>query len=281
MSTQGRPLLLPALPLLVACTGPKDEAPRACNGHAELCGRRLDEVALPATHNSMSSASDGWSLPNQGPGIPDQLADGVRGFLIDTHEEDGALMLCHEYCSLGSIPLDEALGFYADFLEANPDEVLVFILQDAITAEQTEGAFEDAGLADQAWTWDGGAMPTLGELIAADTRLVVSAEASGPPPDWYHHAWDLFWDTPYDFSAADEFNCDLNRGAITNPLFLVNHWLGPLPTEEAAAEVNATDVLGARVASCAAEAGRLPTLVAVDHYELGDLFDVVDGLNGV
>ncbi len=236
---------------------------------------------MPATHNSMSSADEGWMLPNQGPGLEEQLNDGVRGFLIDTHEEDGALMLCHEYCSMGSVPLDEALGIYADFLDAHPDEVLVFIIQDGITPEQTAGAFEAAGLADQAWTWDGGDVPTLSQLIDGGTRLVVSAESEGPPPDWYHHAWDLFWDTPYEFTSEADFSCDLNRGATTNPLFLVNHWLGPLPTEEAAAEVNTAAVLGGRATTCAEAAGRIPTLVAVDHYELGDLFAVVDSLNGV
>src|SRR5207253_5817456 len=32
-----------------------------CNGFAELCGRRLDEVAFAGAHNAMSAASDpGW-----------------------------------------------------------------------------------------------------------------------------------------------------------------------------------------------------------------------------
>lgn len=267
--------------LLLACGAAPKEAERACNGHAELCGRRLDQLALPATHNSMSSADDGWMVPNQGPDIPSQLEDGVRGFLFDTTEEEGELLLCHGYCSLGSVALEEALGWYADFLAANPDEVLVFVIQDAITAEQTAAAFEAAGLAEQAWSWDGGAMPTLGELIEADTRLIVSAEVAGPPPAWYHHAWELLWDTPYEFQSTDEFSCALNRGSAENPLFLLNHWLGPLPTEALAAEANAEAVLGARAAECAAEAGRPPTLVAVDHYQIGALFEVVDALNGL
>ncbi len=266
---------------LVACSPPKAETERACNGHAALCDRRLDEVALPATHNSMSNADDGWMLPNQGHDIADQLEDGVRGFLLDTVEEDGELLLCHGYCSLGSVPLADVLALYADFLDANPHEVLVFVIQDGITVDQTSDAFMQAGLVPRAWAWDGGTMPTLGELIDADERLIVSAESAGPPPDWYHHAWDLFWDTPYDFEAVDEFNCELNRGDVANPLFLLNHWLGPLPSDALAAEANAMDVLGARAERCAAAAGRVPTLVAVDHYEIGDLFAVVDALNGV
>ena len=61
-------------------------APAACNGYAELCAKRIDEIAFPATHNSMSAAQEpGWFLPNQRYGIARQLDDGIRGLLIDTH----------------------------------------------------------------------------------------------------------------------------------------------------------------------------------------------------
>jgi hypothetical protein len=58
----------------------------ACNGHPELCDRRLDQVVFATTHNSMSSADiPDWMFPNQERGIRGQLEDGVRGFLIDIH----------------------------------------------------------------------------------------------------------------------------------------------------------------------------------------------------
>lgn len=57
-----------------------------CNGSAALCDLRLDEVAIPGTHNSMSAADEpGWLFAGQGKGIPGQLDDGIRGLLIDTH----------------------------------------------------------------------------------------------------------------------------------------------------------------------------------------------------
>jgi hypothetical protein len=58
----------------------------ACNGHPELCDRRLDQVAFAATHNSMAAADvPDWMFPNQEKGIRAQLEDGVRGFLVDIH----------------------------------------------------------------------------------------------------------------------------------------------------------------------------------------------------
>lgn len=59
-----------------------------CNGHAELCDRPLDEVALPATHNSMSVPLRGWFASLQERPIGAQLEDGIRGLLFDTHYAD-------------------------------------------------------------------------------------------------------------------------------------------------------------------------------------------------
>jgi hypothetical protein len=60
----------------------------ACNGAAALCDRPLDAVVLPATHNSMSAPLPGWFASQQDSGIADQLKDGIRGLLIDTHYAD-------------------------------------------------------------------------------------------------------------------------------------------------------------------------------------------------
>src|SRR6476620_11625596 len=60
----------------------------ACNGHAALCGKRLDQVVLPATHNAMSAPLKGWFSAEQDRSIGGQLEDGIRGLLWDTHYAD-------------------------------------------------------------------------------------------------------------------------------------------------------------------------------------------------
>ncbi len=61
-------------------------AASSCNGAAALCGRRLDEVVFPGTHNSFAaSAEPGWYFANQTYGISRQLDDGIRALLIDVH----------------------------------------------------------------------------------------------------------------------------------------------------------------------------------------------------
>jgi hypothetical protein len=72
----GRPHALPPVP----------RESNACNGAAELCARRLDQVVFPSTHNSMSGADrPDWLFAQQERGIPAQLEDGIRGLLFDVH----------------------------------------------------------------------------------------------------------------------------------------------------------------------------------------------------
>ena len=57
----------------------------ACNGHVLLCDRPFNNVVFAATHNSISSAEDGFLLANHSRGIIPQLDSGYRGLLIDLH----------------------------------------------------------------------------------------------------------------------------------------------------------------------------------------------------
>jgi hypothetical protein len=257
-----------------------------CNGHAALCERRYDEVVYPTTHNSYSARDAGFSSlnANQRRTVAAQLADGVRALMLDVTIDGGETALCHGPCALGKTPHIEVLADIAQFLADNPREVVTILYEDSASVAEVAADYAALGLEDRVFVYEGGPLPTLAEMIAADTRLVVTAEQGGPPPAWYHHLWDLAWDTPYSYKSPDEFSCAPNRGDPQNPLFLVNHWVNSaldLPSEPDAAKVNAFAVLHARAVECMQVAGDLPNFVAVDFYEQGDLFAVVDALNGV
>jgi hypothetical protein len=257
------------------------EAPLRCNGHEALCDRRLNEVVFPATHNAMSNADDGWLAPNQTHGMKRQLEDGIRAMLFDTHGWRGGSYLCHQICELGNRPLVDGLRDIADFLRTHPNEVVVLIIEDAVSAADTEAAFKTSGLVDFVYV-RAGAWPTLRQMIASNQRLVVTAENGRPPPPWYHHVWDLAWDTPYTFKSTAEFSCAQNRGSRASDLFLLNHWVeNPLPAEFLSAMANTRDVLLGRARQCQRESGKLPNFVAVNHYSVGSLFEVVRELNGL
>jgi hypothetical protein len=78
-----------ALTLLNGCgtqTPSEPAAGTSCNGAAALCGRRLDEVVFPGTHNSFAASDEpGWHFANQRYGIARQLDDGIRALLLDVH----------------------------------------------------------------------------------------------------------------------------------------------------------------------------------------------------
>jgi hypothetical protein len=264
-------------------SGPEDAGGLRCNGHPALCARRFDQVVFPTAHNAMSNADDGWLIANQTHNMRRQLGDGIRAMLIDTYRANGRELLCHTNCAFGSRALGDALDDIADFLEENPREVLALLIEDYLPAADTERAFVAAGLTDKVYRHDPGSLwPTLGEMIADGRRLVVTAQNGRPPPAWYHHMWDLVWDTPYAFRSEAEFSCRLNRGAADNALFLLNHWIeNPVPDPRLSAIANARETLLGRARRCQSESGQLPNFVAVNHYSSGALFEVVRTLNGL
>lgn len=294
---------------------------RTCNGAAELCDRAYDDVAYAATHNSMSSPNVVPVWPEHDSHLRAQLDAGVRALLIDTkywEPVDGAAaltgqldpstlpipravadtvlrlagdaangrpgtFLCHNSCMFGAQPLVEGLADVREFLDDNPDEVVTLIIQDEISVVDTEAAFEEAGLMPDLYHHDhDGDWPTLGELIDRGERLVVFAENAGPPPDWYANAFEAMQETPFLVLERDRFTCDQARGDPDATLFQLNHWVSRVaPNPADAAVVNAYDFLLARARECQAERGLLPNFVAVDFYSIGDLFAVVDTLNGL
>lgn len=309
-------VLLVVFPLLLhSFITPVRAASLPCNGHVELCDRAVNEVVFATSHNSMSISEYGWLWSEHDGTLTQQLDDGVRALLIDSHYWDTAqkiadafsqltpemravaeqalekvgredrpgTYLCHNACVLGASTLVQGLTEITDFLAANPREVIFIVIQDEISPADTEAAVKEAGLDKYLYTHkDGEAWPTLRQMIDANTRLVVMAEKNGPPPDWYQNVWTNTMETPYTFINYDDFSCRPNRGDTGKPFFLMNHWIQRgAPNRVDSEVVNSYDFLLARAEQCAQERGKMPNFVAVNFYRNGDLFDVVDTLNGV
>ena len=204
------------------------------------------------------------------------------------------MYLCHTFCELGSTPLADVLDDVRDFLVTHPDDVLVVINQDYVTPADFVGAVDRAGLAGYALVppAEGARWPTLRQMIDSDRRLLVLAENRAGAAPWYQPVYArLVQETPFSFSrpaqltdpAGLDASCRANRGPADAPLLLVNHWINtdPLPRPGNAAIVNAYTPLLARARACERVRHRPVNLLAVDFYERGDLFKVVDTLNGV
>jgi hypothetical protein len=193
--------------------------------------------------------------------------------------------LCHFLCELGATPFVPALVGVRQWLERHPHEVIVLILEDDISPEDTAAAFSESGLLGLVYTHRQGApWPTLRQMVATSQRVVVMAENNnghGRYP-WYNDAFSITQETPYDAPSRAGFTCVANRGGTGLPFFLLNHWVATEPSSVKDAEhVNARGVLLARAERCQHERGHLPNFIAVNFYDRGDLLTVVDALNRV
>lgn len=256
----------------------------ACNGATELCARRFDQVVYPTTHNAYSTVAEGFGAPNQMRSLTQQLRDGVRGVMLDVHDERGRPMLCHGTCLVGKRLLAEGLCDLRRFLDENPREVLTIIFESYVSAAAVEGAFRSAGLLDTVYAHPMGTpWPTLETMISTGKRLVVFTDREGGRLPWYHDVWDFAWETPFAATTPAELDtCRANRGTRGNPLFIFNHFLtAPLASPELARMVNFNPFLVNRARRCQQETNAVPNFVTIDYYELGDLFAAVRTLNGL
>ncbi len=175
--------------------------------------------------------------------------------------------LCHVYCEYGATKFTTALGYTRQFLNDNPDNVIIWFIGDYVSKADTEKALREAKVFDRVWDYVPTApMPTLGEMIDAQKNIVMISEFSGAPPAWNIQGYGVFQDTPFTFRKDSELyapgapqytgtasvegpvpatvtgadgteqwtknwtglpSCAPNRGTPSSPLFQINHWITP------------------------------------------------------
>ena len=232
----------------------------------------------------MTNEADEWFAPNHLLSLEDQLARGVRGFMLDTHTYQGDTYLCHGSCELGKITLYDALIKFKDFLEINPNEVLVFILEAYVDGATTMAVFDEVDLGDRVYAHDGETTwPTLETLITTEQNILVFADnTDGDSPSTYMPIWQHMFETDWNNESLDDFNCDMNRGEANNAFFILNHFLtDPVASEELAAEANTETLLLERIEACELAHNKRPNFLAVDFVSVGDVFAVADTLNNL
>ena len=130
-------------------------------------------------------------------------------------------------------------------------------------------------------------------MIAKRHQVVMLADRnSSGDPKWYRPTYKgIMQETPYTFNPPSKLtdpanwpeSCQPNRGGTDGSLFLMNHWspstAPPEPDLEQSAQVNALDVILGRAAKCAEIRGRIPTLIAVDQFQVGGVIEAVRQLN--
>ncbi|MFG3137546.1 hypothetical protein ACGFZA_15195 [Streptomyces sp. NPDC048211] len=289
---------------------------RACQGSTRLCELRYDEAAYVTSHNANSTTYDRFIGPLQDPAITAQLNAGARALQIDTYHWETSqeitqrldtpdfspeqrrliasavdrlnppregLWLCHAVCRAGAIELVPALTALGAWMRENPGEVVTLIVQDAISGEETEQAFRQAGLDDLLHTPDPDprkAWPTLGEMVDSGRRLVVFAEEADGPAPWYRNFYRYGMETPFAFRSPAAMSCVPHRGDTGKRLFLLNHFITVAGGSRLdAGKVNARDYVLDRAHRCERERGSPVNFVAVDYTTIGDVRGAVAALN--
>jgi hypothetical protein len=192
------------------------------------------------------------------------------------------LWLCHTVCELGAENMVETLAGIRTFLEANRGEVVILFVEDYVAPAAIAGAFERAGLDRYVATLDRDEpLPTLGELVRADRRVIVLAEndADGTVP-WYLDGFSFVQDTPLGATKPGQLSCDLERGDTDSPLLMLNHWADVFPPQRSAnRSFQPERFILQHVHECERERGLPVSLIAVDHYDQGDLIEATAVLN--
>jgi hypothetical protein len=294
--------------------------PDGCNGHVELCDRRLDEVTLATSHNAMSSTATGFLLPNHLTTIRAQLDQGVRGLMIDTWYgrrapdgsvrtsfapadadtldeaaraaaeaararqttglDDERVFLCHSFCEIGALDAVEELRAVREWLDDHPREVLVFVVQDATEPDDTAAMFEQAGFEDLVLT------QRLGDPFPTLGEMIDSGRRVFVMVE--ADGTGVEWLHPaFEFGQETPFDFATPEGFSCIPNRGTQ--AGPLfvvnhfitLARPSNRTVNEYDLLLERAEQCRDERDLHPNLLAVDFVSEGDVMAVVDELNGV
>ncbi|MFI1167504.1 RICIN domain-containing protein [Streptomyces sp. NPDC020801] len=278
--------------------------------------RTLDQVTFLTAHNAYANGVDGGFappfvnlVPNQRRGIDQQLADGVRGFMLDIHQTPDGAILCHDSCTLVSSPvaLWVDLQRMVNFLRAHPDQFVTVFLEDYVDP----GVLRDeiarvGGLSDVLYRPDRTGVrlsgwPKMADLIAANHRLLIftdhsrsSDEAAGLTRDsfgvMYQREWTVenYWSMGSGLGSSDWSCYSRWYGADTNiplthtepgfrPLFVMNHFRDF--TIAGTAQTDNTKLADRARRFCQPAARKKPNFLAVDRYDLGNPADAVGSLN--
>jgi hypothetical protein len=242
-------------------------SPRGVSTDFESEGRDRNKVANALPPDTLAAAERLVGRIGLGAGQEDLTSD---------------VWLCHTVCELGAIRMSESLEDIGRFLDENPGEVVVIFIEPYVDPAELERVFVEAGLREQLAELDPDLpLPTLGEMVEADRRVLVLTEKDADPAHpWYHDGFGLVQDTPLGAQTVAELSCELFRGGKDSPLLMLNHWADLFPPRAGANVpfLQKEEILD-RAEKCERERGRPVNLIAVDHYDQGDLTGAVDELN--
>jgi hypothetical protein len=211
------------------------------------------------------------------------VAEGIRAGL-NYRGGAPAVYLCHGYCEIGASPAIEQFEVIRDFLVDHPGEVLLISVEDGTSPRAFARAVEQSGLLPLVWQGSFDPLPTLGAMVSSDHRVLFMVEENPGDVPWLHAQFELTQETRYDFRDTAQLlgsgGCARNRGPSTAPLFLLNMFVDSFPPTTKAPEVlNQTNTIVEHARACSRVRHRVPNLIAVDQWQLGNVVSAARELN--
>ncbi|WP_420856567.1 RICIN domain-containing protein [Streptomyces mangrovisoli] len=276
----------------------------ATTGMPSADTRTLDQVTFLTAHNAFANGADGnfasfpvSLFPNQDRGISSQLADGVRGFMLDDYTVSNQAVLCHNSCDGVSspVPLATDLQRIVDFLKAHPGQFATVFLEDYASSDVLKSSLasvsglndvlyrpDQEGVAAKGW-------PTMADLSARGKQLLIFSDrtrASDTASGWatrdtfgvmYQREWTVenYWSMgaglgDSDWSCYSRWGTDrplTTDSAAFHPLFVMNQFRD-YPIGSTIATDNGK-LLNRAQNFCTPAARKKPNYLAVDRYETG------------
>ena len=166
--------------------------------------------------------------------------------------------------------------------DENPGEVVILFIEPYVPPSAIADVFHQAGVDHYLATLEHGApLPTLGELVRTNKRLVVFTEqdADGTPP-WYLDGFSFIQDTPLGIDKAADAQLRAESGQRRQPAADDQQLGRRLPAApEANKDFQREQFILRRAHRCARQRGLPVNMIADDFYDQGDLVDAVAKLN--
>ncbi|KQX52231.1 MULTISPECIES: FG-GAP-like repeat-containing protein [unclassified Streptomyces] len=278
----------------------------------------FDDMTFMTAHNAFYNSADvggiGTSLPpNQWMPIRDQLAQGVRGLMLDAHQYNGRVRMCHGPCALDSRPMSDVFTDIADFLKApgNEKEIVTVFTEDYVDdiADLRDEVGDDlapggqlAGMlfnpSDPRWDVANKGWPKVSQLVDAGNRLLLFSDSWNKedlfPSDTdinvgfaYQHNWtaENYWSLGSGTTDTPDWTCRTRWDDVPlakeekhfRRLFVMNHFRDMPFTNRASSDNQ--QVLERLKKFCQPAARKKPNFLAVDHFHLGGVRATVEALN--
>ncbi|MFD9904984.1 glycosyl hydrolase family 18 protein [Streptomyces sp. NPDC059063] len=264
----------------------------------------LDDMTFLTTHNAFynqEDASGGAPVPNQSHSIKKQLNNGVRGLMLDAGYMNGRVRMCHGgVCLPTGQTMSTVFTDIADFLKANPKDIVTVMLEDYTEPEDLRDEVGDdlgpGGQLDglvfrpdsERWNVKEKGWPKVSEMVRADNRLLLFTGKTDKKDlgfmfykDWtVENYWSMGGATGNsDWSCYSRWDDYPMSGEEKNfrRLFTMNHFrdsaIGVTPGNDNSKVQNRAERF------CAPAARKKPNFVAVDMYQDGDPMSAVKDMN--